>query len=74
MRLRKGPMIAALYPVVMLLVQLVLAWLAGWVRAAVLVAGAALGRWAGSLGLALAVWAVLGWFQRHGSAGFSPIT
>ena len=30
MRLRKGPMIAALYPIVFLTAQLLLAWAAGW--------------------------------------------
>lgn len=33
MRLRKGPMIAALYPIVMLLAQLALACVAGWLAA-----------------------------------------
>ncbi|MBC7139322.1 MAG: hypothetical protein H5U17_11400 [Defluviimonas sp.] len=56
MRLRKGPMIAALYPVGMLLLQLALALLAGW-------GGGALAAWgltaAGLLGwlAALAGWA-----------------
>ncbi|MBT8410281.1 MAG: hypothetical protein KJP02_00605 [Octadecabacter sp.] len=50
MWLRKGPVIAALYPVGMLLLQLVLAVLAGWAAGAVL--GAAL-RWIGRVVVAL---------------------
>jgi hypothetical protein len=42
MRLRKGPVIAALYPVVFLLVQLGLALAAGWIVARLAVAGLAL--------------------------------
>jgi hypothetical protein len=42
MRLRKGPVIAALYPVVFLLVQLGLAIAAGWVAFRVIAAGVAL--------------------------------
>lgn len=65
-RLRKGPTLAALYPVVMLSLQAVFAALAGWGtgRAVAWVlpgwAGIALG---GGLGLAM-VWAVLRAFQR----------
>ncbi len=57
MRLRKGPVIAALYPIVMLLVQAALALLAGWAAGAGLAAlsrmvsgpglGETLGRYAG---------------------------
>ncbi|MCP1170253.1 hypothetical protein [Limimaricola litoreus] len=69
MRLRKGPVIAALYPVVMLVVQLGLALGLG----ALAGAGAArLALWAGVPGwvaywpvLAAAVWGVLSWFKRH---------
>jgi len=60
MRLRKGPLIAALYPVVMLLLQLAAAPLAGIVVVlALLRAGEALGM-AGAAGLGLAVIAGLG--------------
>ncbi|SDN31616.1 hypothetical protein SAMN05216196_101121 [Lutimaribacter pacificus] len=67
MRLRKGPVIAALYPIVMLLAQLALALLAGWLlwRAAGLltpwlgVAAQGIGALAG---IALAV-LVLRWFR-----------
>ena len=45
MRLRKGPMIAALYPVVMLLAQLLVALLAG-LGAGALVGAVAAGPWA----------------------------
>ncbi|WP_226621353.1 SoxR reducing system RseC family protein [Alloyangia pacifica] len=68
MRLRKGPVIAALYPVAMLLLQLVLAVCAGWAVYALAgllepwlgVAARLLG---GALGL-VALWAILRWFQR----------
>lgn len=62
MRLRKGPVIAALYPVVVLLVQLGLALLAGWLvwrLGALAVPG-----WAAVLPAAGAVWAVLEGFRR----------
>ncbi|SDG22038.1 hypothetical protein [Alloyangia pacifica] len=68
MKLRKGPVIAALYPVGMLLLQLVLAVGAGWAIYALtsllvpwlgLAARAA----GGALGLA-ALWGLLRWFQR----------
>jgi hypothetical protein len=36
MHLRKGPILAALYPIAMLLAQLALAWAAGWIVARVL--------------------------------------
>ncbi|MDH2325452.1 hypothetical protein QCN27_01070 [Cereibacter sp. SYSU M97828] len=55
-RLRKGPVIAALYPVVALLLQLAVALLAGW-----LVAQVPWG-WLASLPVA---WLVLRWFRRH---------
>ncbi len=59
MRLRKGPVIAALYPVGFLLVQLVLALLAGWAAA-----------WAVSLGLgALGLGAWGFWFGLIVGAG-----
>ncbi len=69
MRLRKGPVIAALYPVVMLLVQLGLALGLGAVAGGLAAIPA---RWAelpGGLAfwpvLAAVVWGVLHWFRRH---------
>jgi hypothetical protein len=69
-RLRKGPMIAALYPAVLLVLQALVAVAVGW----------GIGRGVGWLpfgldwcclaGLALA-WAVLEGFRRHGPAGFT---
>ncbi|MDF1854058.1 hypothetical protein [Pseudooceanicola sp.] len=77
MRLRKGPVIAALYPVGFLLLQLALALVAGWGIGALANAGLA---WAGAgiaapwvgiaLGLALA-WAVLGWFKARDGKFFA---
>ena len=68
MRLRKGPMIAALYPVVFLLGQLVLALLAGW----------GLGRLVGQVHWALGVaagaamvWALLDLFRRWDNKVFA---
>ena len=71
MRLRKGPVIAALYPVVVLLAQLALALAAGVVAAAV--AARLLGPMLpptaeGALRLAVvigAAWPILHWFQRR---------
>lgn len=62
MRLRKGPVIAALYPVVMLLAQLGLGMAAGWLvwRLGAL----ALPGWAAILPALAAVWAVLAGFRR----------
>ncbi|KZX94070.1 MULTISPECIES: hypothetical protein [unclassified Sulfitobacter] len=87
MKLRKGPVIAALYPVGMLLLQLGLALLVGWavhrVLQTVLVFGlSALGgdvKGAGrllllavTLGLGvLAGWAVLSWFKRKDGKFFA---
>lgn len=63
MRLRKGPIIAALYPVVMLLAQLAVALLAGWGMAALI--ALALPVWAGwGPGLALS-YLVLRLFRRR---------
>lgn len=66
MRLRKGPVIAALYPVVFLLVQLVLAVGLAWGLGALgaPVAGGWGGAVGGVLGLGAGVW-VIGWFRRH---------
>jgi len=70
MRLRKGPVIAAFYPVAVLLGQLALALLAA--RAAGAAAAALVHPWAAALGLAV-VWPVLAWFRRR-TGGSSPIT
>ncbi|RMH41669.1 MAG: hypothetical protein D6688_11225 [Alphaproteobacteria bacterium] len=63
MRLRKGPVIAALYPVVALLVELGLAVLAGWLagRAIVAATGWPVAAWLAGVGIAFAV---LHWFRR----------
>ncbi len=69
MRLRKGPMIAALYPIVFLLVQLALACLLGWALGA-LIAG--LTHW--TLGLAVAALVavlVLRWFKAKDNKVFA---
>lgn len=68
MRLRKGPMIAALYPILFLLIQLVLALLAGW-GIARLAAGLhpALGWVAGPA----VVWAMLETFRRWDNKVFA---
>lgn len=70
MRLRRGPVIAALYPIVMLSLQLLLAL----GMAGVLIWGlgqVGLPIWAGlPLGAAL-VWAVLRWFQAHDGRFFA---
>ena len=60
MRLRKGPVIAALYPIGMLLLQLVLALLAGWIVFALI---ALLAPWLGALAtiLGLVAWAGIAW-------------
>ncbi len=64
--LRKGPILAALYPVAMLLAQLGAAWLAAWAVAALV--GLVLPDWLDWLGwvpgAALAIW-VLIWFKRQ---------
>ena len=67
MRLRKGPVIAALYPIGMLLLQLVVAVLLGWLLYSVVTYFAAefgvLARWIGGIAaLALMVF-VLRWFK-----------
>ena len=73
MRLRKGPVIAALYPIVFLLVQAALALLAGalvlWL--AMLVLGPGLGLAAGALPAALLGWAVLEGFRRQDGRFFA---
>ena len=68
MRLRKGPMIAALYPIVFLLVQLALALLvARGVGAVLAVTGVPFIGW---LGL-IVVWPILMWFKRQDSRFFA---
>ena len=62
MRLRKGPVIAAFYPVAVLLAQLALALLAA--RAVGAAAATLVHPWAAALGLAV-VWPVLAWFRRQ---------
>ncbi|WP_372887559.1 hypothetical protein [Shimia sp.] len=68
MRLRKGPVIAALYPVLFLLLQLLLALLAAWGLGRVL--GLFLPPWTAWLGLA-AVPPVLGWFRKKDNRFFA---
>lgn len=71
MRLRKGPVIAALYPVVALLVQLALALLAGWGLARGIALIWPAGAWGGVIaGLGL-VWAVLRLLQRRDNRLFA---
>jgi hypothetical protein len=63
MKLRGGPMVAALYPIAMLMVQLVLALVLG---GAVALFGALLSHWAlGLLAGGATVWAVLAAFKRR---------
>ena len=77
MRLRKGPVIAALYPVLMLIVQALLALGAAWgvMRGVSLVLGfvpalAGLGPYAGLvLGLGVA-WGLLAWFKKQDAKFF----
>ncbi|MDI3335124.1 hypothetical protein QKW60_01785 [Defluviimonas aestuarii] len=66
MQLRKGPTIAALYPVVVLLLQLLIAAAAGWGAALLLgrgLAAAGLPGGFGWIGAALLVWAILWRFR-----------
>ncbi|MFC3180686.1 hypothetical protein [Cypionkella sinensis] len=66
--LRKGPMIAALYPIVFLLTQLLIACLAGWgIGEVVSLVHPALG-WAAGLGV---VWAMLRAFKRWDNKVFA---
>ena len=68
MRLRKGPMIAALYPIAMLLLQLAIACLIGW---GLYLMGATIHPLIG-LFLALpAVWQILQTFRRHDNRLFA---
>ena len=69
MRLRKGPMIAALYPIFFLLAQLAIACLLGW-GAGRLVAHVS--HWAlGALLAPMVVWLVLRWFKAHDNKVFA---
>ncbi|WP_101068051.1 hypothetical protein [Roseovarius salinarum] len=61
MRLRKGPVIAALYPVGFLLLQLVLALLLAWAAGRLLALAHPWAAWAGLAVVPL----VLGWFRRR---------
>lgn len=73
MRLRKGPIIAAFYPIFALLVQLAVACLAGWGMGsfAARFTPPALGGWpGGGVGLALAV-LILRWFRRRDGTFFA---
>ncbi|MBO9408411.1 hypothetical protein J7399_13310 [Shimia sp. R9_1] len=68
MKLRKGPVIAALYPVVFLLTQLVFALLVAWGVGALL--ALVLPWWSKVFGL-LVVPPILKWFQRHDGKFFA---
>ncbi len=68
MKLRKGPVIAALYPVVFLLVQLILSLLAAYGLAKLITLF--LPWWAGFAGLAI-VPALLNWFKRKDNKFFA---
>lgn len=68
MRLRKGPVVAALYPVVFLLVQLLLALLAAYGLAQLIML--LLPAWIGVLGLAI-VPLLLMWFKRQDNRFFA---
>lgn len=67
MRLRKGPLIAALYPVGFLLVQLVLALLAAWGLGLILAFWHPLAAWGGLV----VVPVVLEWFRRQDGRFFA---
>ena len=67
MRLRKGPVIAALYPVIFLIVQLLIALLVAWGLGAILAQAHPLAGW---LGLAV-VPLILNWFRRKDGKFFA---
>ncbi|SDZ35482.1 hypothetical protein SAMN05444004_11174 [Jannaschia faecimaris] len=79
MRLRQGPVIAALYPIVFLILQLVVAVIAGWVlgqsvKLLVRSIWPSVGVTAVGLGLVCSIaviWAVLVWFKRKDSKVFA---
>src|SRR5690606_23240426 len=69
MRLRKGPMIAALYPIVFLLLQLAVALGLGWAGYAL---AARFLHWLPGLPLAgVIIWAVLHWFRKKDNKVFA---
>jgi len=69
MRLRKGPMIAALYPVAVLILQLVLAVLAGWAAGAI---AARFTHWTAGLAVfAATVVLLLRWFRARDNQIFA---
>ncbi|WP_299420918.1 hypothetical protein [uncultured Shimia sp.] len=68
MQLRKGPVIAALYPVVFLLVQLLLALMVAWGIGKVL--AILLPEWTAVFGL-IVVLPILQWFQKHDGKFFA---
>lgn len=68
MRLRKGPMIAALYPIVFLIVQLALACLCGWGLSLLVGQLHPLLGWAAGLAL---IWALLRAFKRWDNKVFA---
>ncbi len=68
MRLRKGPMIAALYPIVFLIVQLALACLCGWGLSLLVGQLHPLLGWAAGLAL---IWAMLRAFKRWDNKVFA---
>ncbi len=69
MWLRKGPVIAALYPVGMLLAQLGLAVLLGWAAGALV--AAVLPGVLGWIAAAPVIWGVLRWFRAHDNRFFA---
>ncbi len=68
MQLRKGPVIAALYPVVFLVVQLLFALLVAWGLGKALTL--LLPAWTAVFGLVV-VWPILKWFQKHDGKFFA---
>ncbi|MEC8667820.1 MAG: hypothetical protein VXY45_08265 [Pseudomonadota bacterium] len=75
MRLRKGPVIAALYPVMFLLFQLLLAlglgYLAGWGLSSLVARATTVFAPAGWLAAPLVAWAVLRWFKHRDNRFFA---
>ncbi|WP_370274393.1 hypothetical protein [Pseudooceanicola nitratireducens] len=75
MRLRKGPVIAALYPVMFLLFQLLLAlglgYLAGWGLSSLVARATPVFAPAGWLAAPLVAWAVLRWFKHRDNRFFA---
>ena len=75
MRLRKGPVIAALYPVMFLLLQLMLAlglgYLAGWGLSSLVARATTVFALAGWLAAPLVAWVVLRWFKQRDNRFFA---